>query len=252
MPKAKTAKKAPKIDAAPSFKFVAPKAAKVAKGAEPTAEVLAKVHALSVAGVLPATESGEGFDIAEVMRLYAKYGPLIEKLLPFIKGLFKKDKPVVVAPPASEVDPNDEPVRVPPPPMARTPERLEAKVFWVSRKNTPSKAGGGRYLISDEAKRRIVAGGDPLQAGDRVCFDVSPYDQLGVKYESEKPFVLEHVVGGVGELQQQEENDFTPVLLAPWEGPSGQPGFQGTLTYQARGGGLESNAISLRVRPWRA
>lgn len=249
MPKAANVRASKPLNAQPAFTLKAvPKVSKAKAKALPTSEDIAKLQALAQAGLLSglnvsAAAADGGFNIADLLKAYEA----IRGLWGLIQGQFKKDTKPVEVPDAPAAPPSQDEIDGP---AERTVGRLEAKVFWVSRKKTPHKAGGGRYLLSDEGKQKIVSGSDPLQAGDRVCFDVSPYDTEGVKYEGPKPLVLEHRVGGVGEIQQQEENDYTPVVLAPWEGESGQPGFHGEITYQAAGGGFESKVIRLRVRPW--
>jgi hypothetical protein len=208
---------------------------------------------------LPAKPKAQGIDLNPLLAilmaaLVKEFPVLIAKLIEKING-DDGDEGDNGDGDGGIVDPKP-PVN-PPRPVPRTPESLEAKVFWISRKNTPYSKGGGRRLISDAEKQRVVSGSDPLQAGDRVCFDVTPYDQHGIKYEGQKPLDLEHEVGGVGELQVQEDNDYTPVVLVPWEGDVVKPGYVGTISYAVRGyredgHEITSNSISLRVKPWAA
>lgn len=200
-----------------------------------------------------------GIDVNALLQILI--AQLLSQLPTIIAGLMErmndKDEPAKPAEPDPEdivsVTPPDTDEPNIPVPATRVAKRIETKVFWITRKVTPYKAGGGRKLLSDAAKARIVAGSDPLQAGDRVCFDDTPYDQDNDKFHGEKPLTLIHNVGGVGELQVQEENDYTPVVLVPWEDENVRPGFQGEISYQCGSKeGITGNKITLRVRPWGA
>jgi hypothetical protein len=169
--------------------------------------------------------------------------------------------PIVILPPP--------PVVVPPPAAgaAREIAQLLLRYFWINRKNTPWVEGGGRKLLDTPLFQAILAGDDPLQGGDRVCFDVTPVDQFGRKFVTgDAANVLMkgieyEVLGGVGELQLQDPEglgfDPTPVVFVPWEGGTVKPGFQGELGLIARytnpqtGQEIKSNALPLlRIRPW--
>jgi hypothetical protein len=188
---------------------------------------------------------------------------------PLLQHLLHPTAPSGTTSPVSVAVPPPVPVVVPPPPAAGAPReiaQLLLRYFWINRKNTPWTEGGGRKLLDTPLFQAILALSDPLQGGDRVCFDVTPVDQFGRKFVTgDAANVLMkgieyEVLGGVGELQLQDPGDLgfdpTPVVFVPWDGEV-KPGYQGELGLLARytnpqtGAEVRSNALPLlRIRPW--
>lgn len=248
-------------------------------------QIIGQLIGLHNAGVLPvpglATPTVEApaepgslpVDIlSKILRFYESNRGLFSVLLPLIQSLLNRGHamppivlpPVVVAPPPPPAPPA---VKDPVPVVARKIAAIQTRLFWVNRKNTPWVEGGGRTLLPSDQVAHLLSLEDPLQGGDRVCFDNTPVDQFG------RPFVpgdaanvlmkgiVHHVTGGVGELQLQDpENlgfDPTPVVFVPWEPDSGvRPGFVGELGYYCTyedpdtGAEIRSNDVNLRIRPW--
>jgi len=209
--------------------------------------------------------------LGKILRWYEQNKGLADFFINLFRGQTKP--PVIVAPPAPIVIPPPPPapppaVVLPPAPAAREIAALGVRYYWANRKNTPYKEGGDRKMIDGDFFRRILAGEDPWQCGDRVTFDVTPSDQWG------RPFVpgdaanvlmrgIEYEVVGDGELQLQDPDnigfDPTPTIFVPWDPASGvKPGYQGELGLIARytnprtGEQIKSASPLTRIRPWAA
>jgi hypothetical protein len=216
--------------------------------------------------------------ISKLLKYYEENKGLFAILIslrPLLEKLFRKGVPATPTSPVT-VPALPSPVIVAPPKDVVIPAeggdreiaQLIARYFWINRKNTPWKEGGGRQLLGNAQFQGILSRADPLQGGDRVTIDITPVDQYGRKFVTgDAANVLmqgiEHwVVGGVAELQLQDPEglgfDPTPTLFVPWEKESGvTPGYQGELgyycTYRNPKTGIEvrSNELPrLRIRPW--
>lgn len=215
--------------------------------------------------------------LTKILKFYEANKGLFTILLPIIQGLLKGSPgkapavPVVTPPapppPPTVIAPPPLPGGIVAPPVKREIASLNVSYFWINRKNTPWVEGGGRYLLPSDKVKAILSREDPLQAGDRVCFDVTPRDQFGrVFAPGDDANVLMkgieyEVVGGIGELQLQDPEglgfDPTPVVFVPWEASSGvKPGFQAELgliaRYTSPNTGVEvvGQVSTVRIRPW--
>jgi hypothetical protein len=196
-------------------------------------------------------------DVTKILALYLQYKPAIDALLSAFK---KKPEPAKPEPAQPQPEPPGMNEPEPTPAADRRIASAGVTVFWVARKNQPFKEGGGRYLIADAEKNRIVAGSDPLQAGDRVCYDVTPKDQNGVKFKpgdaaNEQFQGVFYEALGMGEIQQQDPEgigyDPTPVVFVPWKGV--KPGDTGEVGLKVRfANGVEAEGPKLRVKAWAA
>lgn len=209
---------------------------------------------------------------ADILKFYEKNKALINILAglgaQFIPGpklavpTDEDGKPTVNLPPSAPAPPPTGP----PTPLeeARRVFSLQVKYFFIERKNTPWKKGGGRFIIGKPQFDAVLSGSDPLQAGDRIHIDITPHDQFGKPFQPGEaannlllrpdgyPAMEHRISGGIGELTNEyDDYGCTPVILIPWEGI--QPGFQGVVGYSAAFSGITSNALpDLRIRPWGA
>lgn len=262
-------------DIAPSYTLKVPRAAR--KSQFGTAETIQRMRALidggyfsksilSQYGIRRRVGRAIGLeDINKIMELYAQFKPLLDLVLPLIEKYFSKDKKPAPIIDAGEDTDDDGNVTHPVIPDGGDDEEADdeprevvggkSELFWVTRKRTPYKKAGGRDLLSDAARDRIKADQDPLQAGDRACYNVSPKDQNGVYYRPEDPEnadikSITHQAHGMGEIQQQEERDFTPVVLVPWEGVAVDT--KGTIGITSTIDGVDIKGKTLRVHTWGA
>ncbi len=193
----------------------------------------------------------------------------IAELVNQLIGLFKKNEkrpaepPVVtgpngpvVVPPAPEPPPDTDPVE-------RECTELRAKFYFIERK--------GKVLPKDQFER-IIRREDPLQRGDRVHLDVSPYDVTGREIEPGSP-ALEQFVNrdtdppslrlrwlqpqdGVGEITNEyDDYGMTPVYKVPKNLEIGKQYELGTFALEFTREGTNDVVVSnelhsLRVRPW--
>jgi hypothetical protein len=222
--------------AQPSYvlKVAAPK--RSAKPAPVTSETIAKLQAMAQAGLLnsltlgkanaPVKATADGLDIATLLRLYAQYRPLIDQLLPLIQGLFKKNPSKPVPDPDGSQPTPDEPDLGDgedsiPSAQLRAAVDFGQNIHWISRKKSMEEKTG-RYLISDGEKFEIWKRSTPAMQGDRCCVDNTPRDAQGRPFlpgQAENATITwQHEALGIGEIQLQEDVDFTPIFLVPWKG----------------------------------
>lgn len=217
----------------------------------------------SLAGQVPGGLDKVAGGLASILAI----AELVNRLI----GMFKKeatkpvDPPVVTGPNGPVVIPPPPPPPVEPEPVERVIDSLKARFSFIERK--------GKVIPKDEFDR-IIARQDPLQRGDRVHLDISPYDQFGKEVTPGSP-ELEQLVDrsvdppelrlrwlqpqdGVGEITN-EYNDYgmTPVYKVPKTLEIGQQYELGTFALEflpASETGrrvIRSNELpSLRVRPW--
>lgn len=185
---------------------------------------------------------------------------LVNKLIDKFNKPKPVDPPVVTGPNGPVIVP---PPPVAPPPTARIITSLRAKFYFVERK--------GKVLPKNEFDA-IISRQDPLQRGDRVHLDVSPYDQFGREIITDSP-ELEQLVNreteppslrlrwlqpqdGVGEITNEyDDYGMTPVYKVPKNLEVGQQYELGTFALEFTPEGVThpivSNELhSLRVRPW--
>ncbi len=211
-----------------------------------------------------------GFDLGEVIKNPLVFKFLIDTINKII-GRITAPKPI--DPPWTE-GPNGPVVIPPPPPPPEEPpvkERLitslRAKFYHISRKNRD---------ISKAEFDAIVSRNSPLQAGDRVHLDCTPYDQFGIEVGPGSP-ELEQLVNrqvvngqevatlrlrwlqpmdGIGEITNEyDDYGMTPVYKVPKSAKVGEQYELGSFALEFTPAGsnrvVTSNELpSLRVRPW--
>lgn len=212
-----------------------------------------------------------GLDIGAVLKDPKNFLLLID-LINKIKGWISRPKPIdppttggggtVIPPPPPPPDPEA------PPPREKVITSLRARFYHISRKNKD---------ISKAEFDAIVARDSPLQAGDRVHMDCTPYDQFGIEVAPGDP-ALEQLVerytdedgnpqsrlrlrwlqphDGIGEITNEyDDYGMTPVYKVPKWAKVGEQyelgSFQLEFTPAGTSRPIVSNVLhSLRVRPW--
>ena len=207
-----------------------------------------------------------GLDVGSVIKDPKNFLLLID-LINKIKGWISRpkpiDPPVVQGPGGPVVIPPPPPVPEEPPARERVITSLRARFYHISRKNKD---------ISKAEFDAIIARTSPLQAGDRVHLDCTPYDQVGIEIEPGSP-ELEQLVDrsfdpprlrlrwlqpfdGIGEITNEyDDYGMTPVYKVPKTAEVGQQyelgSFQLEFTPAGTSRPILSNELhSLRVRPW--
>lgn len=225
---------------------------------------------------------------------------LLAMLIPLIAGLIGKAIETIGSRPSSPTDPpimpdiegEDDTDVIPNTPnnpaIRRVPAELRANYSGITRKNTPYKEEGGRKRLGTQAFRRVMPPerADPLQAGDVVDENITPYDQFG------KPFLsgegvndlllrpdgfpgFRHTISGKGYLVREAPKPSDPYGCTPgiripstFQDSDVKPGFEGEVSdhielhLDANGRAVPEGETgvtiltvdlpALRIRPWKA
>lgn len=223
---------------------------------------------------------------------------LLAILLQFIGPLIAKGIEQIGSRPSSPVDPpivpepDDDTDTTPDSPnnpvITRIPTELRGNYSGITRKVQPYKEGGGRTRLGVQAFRRVMPPerSDPLQAGDVVDENITPYDQFGKPFlsgEGANELLLRpdgfpgfrHSINGKGYLVREAPKPSDPYGCTPgiripstFQDSDVKPGFEGEVSdhielhLDANGKAVPENETgvtiltldlpALRIKPWKA
>jgi hypothetical protein len=212
-----------------------------------------------------------GLNASKIFNLYRKHKSKVETVIEILGGLFGKDDgpvapsvPVITAPPAPPEVPTapapPAPPAVPGIPVAaaRVISSLRMRFFFIERNHKP---------IPKPDFDKVMEGQDPLDDGDRIHIDITPYDQFGNEVRPGSPELGQllnadgsnrmqyDLSGDTGEITNEyDDYGCTPVLKVPRGLELGVEKSIGPFSAwftRADGPVVAANPLpALRVKPW--